>query len=175
MSGISIISGTDRHESRTELVALHLQRMLKDQGVANDLLSLRSLPRDLDHLSLYGGDAPEVRQLVERHIKPFDKLLFVIPEYNGSFPGVLKVLIDAAHPRDFLGKTAALVGVSDGHAGNLRGLDHFQAILNYLRVDVLWMKPKLSGIDKVLNTQGEVVDERALKQLHEVIELLRKR
>jgi len=107
MSGISIISGTDRADSRTERVALHLQRMLTEQGIPNDLLSLRSLPRDLDTLSLYGGDAPAVRRIVDRHIKPFDKLLFVIPEYNGSFPGVLKVLIDAAHPRDFHGKHAA--------------------------------------------------------------------
>ncbi|MBK9288503.1 MAG: NAD(P)H-dependent oxidoreductase [Flavobacteriales bacterium] len=175
MSGISIISGTDRPDSRTEQVARHIQALLNELGVVNEVLSLRSLPRDLDHLGLYGGDAPEVRRLIQRHITPFDKLLFVIPEYNGSFPGMLKVLIDSAHPRDFHGKHAALVGISDGHAGNLRGLDHFQAILNYLRVDVLWLKPKLSAIDKVLNTQGEVVDERALKQLHDVIDLLRKR
>lgn len=175
MSGISIISGTDRPDSRTELVAHHIQALLNEKGVVSELFSLRSLPRDLDQLGLYGGDDPQVRRLIERHITPFDKLLFVIPEYNGSFPGILKVLIDAAHPRDFHGKQAALVGISDGHAGNLRGLDHFQAILNYLHVDVLWMKPKFSAIDNLLNAQGAVVEERALKQLHDLVDLLRKR
>jgi NAD(P)H-dependent FMN reductase len=175
MSGISIISGTDRADSRTEQIARAIQVMVTEQGIASDLLSLRSLPRDLDKLGLYGGESPAMQLLIDRHLKPYDKLLFVLPEYNGSIPGMLKVFVDAVHPRDFHGKHAALVGVSDGHAGNLRGLDHFQAILNYLRVDVLWLKPKLSHVDKLVDTLGAVTDERAIRQLHDLIALLAKR
>lgn len=175
MSGISIISGTDREGSRTEQIARDIQVMMNEAGVASTLLSLRQLPRDLDALGLYGGSSPAMQGIIDAHITPYDKLLFVIPEYNGGFPGMLKVFIDAIPPKRFHGKLAGLVGVSDGHAGNLRGLDQFQAILNYLRVDVPWLKPKLSHVDRLVDANGAITDERAILQLHDLIALLDKR
>lgn len=175
MSGISIISGTDREGSRTAQVANAIRVMLEEKGIASEVLDLRHLPRDLDQLGLYGRESAVMQAVIARHIDPYDRLLFVIPEYNGGFPGMLKLFIDAIPPRRFHGKQAALVGVSDGHAGNLRGLDHFQAILNYLRVDVLWLKPKLSGVDRLLDANGAITDERAIRQLNDLIALLAKR
>ncbi len=175
MSGISIISGTDREGSRTAQIAASIRVMAQEMGIATDLFDLRQLPRDLDEIGLYDGESPAMAPVIARHIMAFDRLLFVVPEYNGSFPGMLKVFLDAIPPKRFHGKRAGLVGVSDGHAGNLRGLDQFQAILNYLRVDVLWLKPKLSHVDRIVDANGAITEERAIRQLHELLDLLGKR
>ena len=46
---------------------------------------------------------------IQEIVTKTDKFIFVIPEYNGSFPGVLKVFIDAcSFPESFYEKKAAL-------------------------------------------------------------------
>ena len=81
--------------------------------------------------------------------------------------------MDTVHPRHFQGKRVALVGVSDGRAGNLRGLDQFQAVLNYLKADVIWNKPKLSGIGRLLDpATGELHDGGIRQQFRDQIRLL---
>ena len=170
--GISIISGTDRVESNSALVARAYAGLLQERGIAHDLMLLCDLPRDLDRLGTYGEPGEGLQPLVERHIAPYQKFVFVIPEYNGSFPGILKLFVDLVEPKHFHGKKAALVGISDGHAGNLRGLDQFAAVLNYLRVNVLWQKPKLSKIQERLSATGEMVDPIGMGQLREQVDRL---
>lgn len=73
----------------------------------------------------------------------------VIPEYNGSYPGVLKAFIDALrHPDSFNKKKIALVGVSSGAYGNAVGLSHFSDVMAYLNADVLGLRLKLANILK---------------------------
>ncbi|HPQ58384.1 MAG TPA: hypothetical protein PK499_06875, partial [Flavobacteriales bacterium] len=58
-------------------------------------------------------------------------------------------------------------------AGNLRGLDQFQAVLNYLKADVIWHKPKLSGIGRLLDpATGELQDEGIRQQFRDQLKLL---
>lgn len=172
-SGISIISGTDRRQSFTVRIAHVIQDSLVQRGIQNELFSLEDLPRDLDGLGRYGVRSEAMEKIIARHIDPFNKLIFVLPEYNGSFPGILKLFIDSVHPRHFIGKKAAMVGVSDGRSGNLRGLDHLTGILHYLRMDVHWHKPKLSEIEKAFDPDGALIDDRANRQLNELIERFR--
>jgi NAD(P)H-dependent FMN reductase len=93
--------------------------------------------------------------------------VFIIPEYNGSFPGILKAFIDCVPPRFFHGKKAGLVGVSSGHAGSLRSMDQFTNVLNYLQVSVLHSKPKLSGIEKIIDSERELNDSETINRLRE--------
>jgi len=153
-SGISILSGTDRLDSNSYRLAAIYERLAMDAGHATDLFSLRDMPRDLDRIGPYGEPGLEMQAIIDRHIRPFDKLVFVIPEYNGSFPGILKLFVDSVHPSDLYGRKAALVGLSDGRSGNLRGLDHFATILNYVRVNVHWHKPRLMAFSTLLDKEG---------------------
>ena len=56
-------------------------------------------------------------------------------------------------------KKVALVGVSSGRAGNLRGLDHLSALFHHLRAEVYSSKPKLSVIHKLFNDKDDVLDD----------------
>jgi NAD(P)H-dependent FMN reductase len=90
-----------------------------------------------------------------------------VPEYNGSFPGSVKLFIDACtvreYSRNFKDKKAALVGIASGRAGNLRGMDHLTGVLNYLGMTVMPDKLPISSIFKLKNGNGEVTDEDTLK------------
>ncbi len=87
-----------------------------------------------------------------------EKFVFIVPEYNGSFPGVLKAFIDGLQfPDSFAGKKAALVGVSSGIQGAGLALSHLTDIFNYCGTHVLALKPKLMHIEENL-IEGKLSD-----------------
>jgi NAD(P)H-dependent FMN reductase len=98
---------------------------------------------------------------------PSDRFVIVMPEYNGSFPGILKTMLDNSDIKAcWWGKKAMLTGVADGRAGNLRGLEHMTGILQYLRMHVYWDKIPLSRINEEIDASGNLLKEgtaRAIK------------
>src|SRR5690606_41407500 len=87
-----------------------------------------------------------------RIVKASDKFLYIIPEYNGSYPGALKVFIDACEfPASFYHKKAALVGHSSGKYGNIRGIDHFTGVCHYMQMHVMPLKIHIPYIRQELD------------------------
>jgi chromate reductase len=156
---ITIISATNRPNSNTRKVAASYAQLMEKQGVAPKLLSLELLSPDLDFMDLYGKRSEKFQQLLDQFIIPAEKFVFIVPEYNGSFPGILKLFIDAIHPDTNRGKKAALVGVATGRAGNLRGLDHLTSVLHYLGIYVHPNKLPISGVTGLLDANGVLKDE----------------
>ncbi|HEY8929033.1 MAG TPA: NAD(P)H-dependent oxidoreductase, partial [Mucilaginibacter sp.] len=100
-----------------------------------------------------------------------DKFLFIIPEYNGSFPGVLKVLIDACDfPESFYDKKAALVGLSSGKYGNIRGVEHFTGVCHYLHLNIMPLKIHISNIKNEIDADGNLFQKDTLKFTGEQID-----
>lgn len=163
---ITIISGTNRPGSNSEKIANFYHNYTPEE---TQVLSLKDLPKDFVFADSFCDSSEAFNQLVEKYIVNVDKFIFVIAEYNGGFPGILKAFIDAVHPKHFNNKKAALVGLSSGHSGALRPMDQFSDILHYLKVEVLSAKPKLSGIELLIK-DGELVDERALSLLNDQID-----
>lgn len=152
----TIISGTNRQGSYTLKVAEYYQRQLREKGLDAHLLSLLQLPEGLLGSDLYGKRSPQF-QVIQEIVTTTDKFLFVIPEYNGSFPGVLKLFIDACDfPGSFYEKKAALVGVSSGKYGNVRGIDHFNGVCGYLHLHVMPLRIHLAAIKQELNAAGDL-------------------
>ncbi len=174
---ITIISGTDRKDGLTHLLAQHYQLLVQsktDEPVA--LFSLEDLPPDLYGSSMYVKDtiSPEFQKIEDELLIPSDKFMFVIPEYNGSFPGILKLFVDAASVRSkmsiFKGKKAALVGVATGRAGNIRGLEHFTSVMMFMGVTVLPNLLPISAINKLLNASQNLTDEGTLKSIEKQVD-----
>lgn len=99
----------------------------------------------IDDLPLYNQDdddnpAPQVARLREE-IKAADGVLFVTPEYNRSFPGVLKNAIDhASRPWGksvWKGKPAAVAGVSISPIGAAMAQQHLRNVLAVLHMPTL--------------------------------------
>ena len=127
---VTIIAGTNRPKSSTLKVAKYYQKLLEQKGVTAHVLSLTELPDDVIVSDQFGKRSVAF-QKIQQQITDTSKFIFVIPEYNGSFPGVLKVLIDACDfPGSFYDKKAALVGISSGKYVNIRGIDNFTGVCN---------------------------------------------
>ncbi|HMI05323.1 MAG TPA: NAD(P)H-dependent oxidoreductase [Pedobacter sp.] len=160
---VTIISGTNRPSSNTLKVAKYYQKILKLKGLETHLFNLEDLPPTLISSDLYGKRSPEF-EAIQEMIAQTTKFLFIIPEYNGSFPGVLKTFIDACNfPDSFYDKKAALVGVSSGKYGNIRGIDHFGGVCSYLHLNVLPLRLHIAAIRMELDEQGNFFKEDTLK------------
>ena len=155
---IMVISGTNRQGSNSLKVAKSCYNILVDKGIQTKLFSLMDLPENFLVNHMYRDPSPAINKLVQEFIIPADKFVFVIPEYNGSFPGVLKAFIDAIDYLSLKGKKATLVGLASGHAGGLRPLDHFTAILHHINIEVMSNKAKLSNIEEL--TDSDLVNDK---------------
>lgn len=146
----TIISGTNRTKAKSWKLSLYYQKLLNQTGVNADIIDLYQLPHDFIFSGLYDkADKHPEMQPFRQQIKESDKLVFIVAEYNGSFPGVLKAFIDGMeYPHAFKNKKAALVGLSSGVQGAGLALSHLTDILNYCGTHVLAQKPKLAFIEK---------------------------
>ncbi|MBD1423662.1 NADPH-dependent FMN reductase [Sphingobacterium chuzhouense] len=165
-----IISGTNRERSNSLKIAKYYQQELQRKGESWELLSLSDLPSDITVTDLYGKRS-EAFKPIQALVSAAHKFVFIIPEYNGSFPGILKVFIDAcSFPASFFHKKAALVGVSTGKYGNIRGVDHFTGVCNYMRMHVLPLKIHLSKVHDELGGDDQLIDELTTKFVQEQID-----
>ncbi|PRD52089.1 NADPH-dependent FMN reductase [Sphingobacterium gobiense] len=165
-----IISGTNRERSNSLKIAKYYQQELQRKGESWELLSLSDLPRDITVTDLYGKRS-EAFEPIQALVSRARKFVFIIPEYNGSFPGILKVFMDAcSFPASFFHKKAALVGVSTGKYGNIRGVDHFTGVCNYMRMHVLPLKIHLPKVQDELGDDDQLIDELTAKFVQEQIE-----
>lgn len=167
---ITIISGTNRPSSNTLKIAKYYQNQLAEKGLKTELLNLQDLPATLIATDLYGKRS-EAFEKIQQLITQTSKFLFIIPEYNGSFPGVLKTFIDAcAFPESFYDKKACLVGVSSGKYGNIRGIEHFNGVCAYLHLNVMPLRLHISNIKTELNEEDKLFKEDTLKFVTQQIE-----
>jgi chromate reductase len=145
---VTIISATNRPGSSTLKLAQYYQTRLNEKGLEAGLFSLCQLPADIIESDLYGKRSAKFEP-IQQIITNTKKFLFIIPEYNGSFPGVLKVFIDAcSFPESFYEKKAALTGLSSGKYGNIRGIDHFTGVCHYMHLHIMPLKVHISEINK---------------------------
>ena len=114
---ITIIAGTDRVGSNTKKIAEAYSKILLQKNVKSKILGL-------DEVEVYTRN--EAFATMEKaYLLAAEKLIIVLPEYNGSFPGILKLMIDNTDVKNvWPNKKILLAGVSTGRAGNLRGMEH---------------------------------------------------
>lgn len=163
---ISVICSTNRKESNSAIFAHAISGYLTEMGQANTVLDLFSLPDDfVFNNEVYGIQNERLLQIQDKHITQADKYIFVIPEYNGSFPGVVKAFIDSFSPSRIHNKKALLIGISSGRAGNIRGLEHFTGVLNYLRVTVSPFKPAVPHCHNLVDLKKKSMNNKDTESL----------
>jgi NAD(P)H-dependent FMN reductase len=147
---VTIVSGTNRPGSMTLQLAKVYFELLKEQNEEVALL-------DLEGKAVWERTG-QMLSIEKEYLIPADKFIFVLPEYNSSFPGIVKVMMDNSDIKKcWWYKKAMLTGVSDGRAGNLRGLEHMTSILHYLKVNVIYNKLLLSRITDEIDTNGKLI------------------
>jgi NAD(P)H-dependent FMN reductase len=170
---ITLICGTNRKDAISLQVTEYYEKVLKELGCQTILINLSQLPTDFAFSALYDnyGKNDTFNYYVDLMLES-KKYVFVVPEYNGSFPGALKTFIDGlAYPNTFRNKKGALVGLaSGGHAASL-ALSHLTDILNFCGLNLLAYKPRLDHIE--LNVkEGSLANVKYMQMLEKQAKLL---
>ncbi len=162
-----IVCGTNRKNSVSKIISGIYQNLLEDHGVTAEVIDLAELPADFTRSALYENAGKNDDFNVYRaKMLEAQKYVFIVPEYNGSFPGVLKAFIDGLQfPNTFPDKKCALVGLSSGVQGAGLALSHLTDIFNYCGMNVMALKPKLARIEE--NMTAEEIDNALYKELLE--------
>ena len=92
----------------------------------------------------------------------------VTPEYNGSFPGSLKHVLDAIpYHQSFDGKAICLTGIAAGDWGGVRAIDQLGAVFAYRNAHVFGKRVYARNIDE------KPFDENARLADPEIVDRLR--
>ena len=170
---VTIVVGTNRKDSVSHEIARQYLELLQEENVPSAILNLQSLPPDYISTALYENVGKNERfNAIRSQMNDSEKFVFVIPEYNGSFPGVLKAFIDGLdRGRALTDKKCALIGLSAGDQGAGLALSHFTDILNYCGTNVLAYKLRLPKISDAM-TDGRITKRMYLDKIHKQVKKL---
>jgi NAD(P)H-dependent FMN reductase len=170
MEKIVVMSCTNRANSNTLKVSRIYEQIISSKKIPVSVLDFCILPHNIAFSETFGNRSEGFRRLIHDFVSASRKFIFVIPEYNGSFPGILKLFLETVPPSEWADKDACLVGVAEGRAGNLRGMDHLTGILGYLKMHVYHNKLPISNIARLLDSRGNLADQQQLEVCTEQVE-----
>jgi len=170
---IKIIVGTNRQNSVSKQIAEIVQKILLEKGAESEILELTDLPSDFIETALYENNGKnEAYNAFHKRLASGKKFIFIVPEYNGSFPGILKTFIDGmTYPNTFRNKKAAMIGISSGVGGGGIALSHLTDIFHYLGMHVLALKPKLAKIEQNMS-DNLLTNKLYIELLHSQADML---
>lgn len=108
---------------------------------------------------------PESVQRAVAQVTASDAVIFVSPEYNRSFSGVLKNMLDwlsresVGYPLDK--KLGAVAGASDGPIGTAVMQSHLRPVLAHIGMDILALPEVFISVPSRMTENGEVSERTA--------------
>jgi NAD(P)H-dependent FMN reductase len=165
---IPVILGTTRKGRMSANAARFMVGQIeKRDGIKTELIDISELPMPVDD----AGEAIKDPVFSEK-MAMADALVIVTPEYNHSFPGLLKHVLDSCL-KEYIHKAAGIVGVSAGPFGGVRAIQDFLPVIRELGLVNIFWDVNFGNISKVFDESGKLLDEafvaRADKFLNELI------
>lgn len=153
-------------------MAEYYKAVIEANGEDAQILNLADLPQDFIFTATYGRKNEAFDRDFQDVIDNSSKFVFIVPEYNSSFPGVLKAFIDSLKfPHSFKNKVGALVGIASGIQAGTMAVSHLNDILNYVGMYTLPARIKLPKIEQVF-IDGQIIDPNAEKMIQNQIKML---
>ena len=119
-------------------------------------------------------DPPDIVTSFKEKIREAEAVLFITPEYNRSFPGVLKNAIDwGSRPYGqnlWNHKPAALLGASPGAIGTFGAQHHLRQVLAYLNMSVLGQPEVYFNASHAFDEQDRLTNEKTKEFLFQFFE-----
>ena len=166
---ITLISGTNRPESNTLRISRVVSDLLQKHGEEVSFLDLAELPSEIFSTSSYGSKPAAFAPFQDAILKA-DGIFTVVPEYNGSFPGILKYFLDMlAFPDSLYEKPAAFIGISAGQWGAVRAVEHLEMVFHYRHAHLFGRRCFIPSVGKVFNEAGELADQKLMDRLETTV------
>lgn len=166
---ILVVSGTNRPGANALKIAGVVLRHYRRLGIAAEIYSLAEMPREIFDPASYASK-PAGFVAVQQKVVEALGLHVVTPEYNGSFPGVLKYFIDMLKfPESFESKPVAFIGEAMGIWGGLRSVEQLQMIFGYRNAHLYGPRVFISGVHKALDSEGKLTDAAIDQRISEQV------
>src|SRR5437588_4747700 len=151
---IPVILGTARQGRESEDAAKFVvEQTRKRAGVETEFIDVRTLPMKLDDAGEQMKD-PKFSATIER----CDGLIIVTPEYNHSFPGLLKHALDM-NLKEYIHKAVGICGVSAGPVGGARVIESLLPVMRELGLVTIFEDVNFGRIETVFDEQGQLLDQ----------------
>jgi NAD(P)H-dependent FMN reductase len=165
---IAIIVGTKRRERESIKIAELIYK------VAESFVGFR--PRMIDPLEFDFSKNDLEPSLSNNNFKKIieeaDALLIVVPEYNHSYPAILKRVLDSEYSAYFH-KPVALAGVSSGPWGGVRAIESILPVLRTLGLIISRQDLNFPNAQDLFDQQGNlIIDDKYLKRIEKSLEEL---
>lgn len=171
-------AGSTRENSLNKKLAREVAFIATKMGAQATYVDLRDLP-----VPIYDGDFEEqkglpenvkrFRQLIQEH----DVIIIASPNYNGSYPGLLKNLLDWVSRSEsttfdkaiFSGKKFGLISATPGRKSNSKSLEPLRDLLVTLRATVIPNLLTIEEAGKNFDESGRLKNTLWLFELEEFI------
>ena len=141
----------------------HISRRV---GVETELIDVLQLQLAVDDAG-EGIKDEKVSALLARA----DALVIVSPEYNHSFPGLLKHMLDG-YLKEYIHKAAGVVGVSAGPFGGTRGIQDLLPVLRELGLVSIFWDVNIGTVSQVFDETGALLDQALVRRTDKFLDEL---
>jgi NAD(P)H-dependent FMN reductase len=150
---IPLILGTARQGRESEHAARFVfERTKARAGVETEFIDIRTLPMKLD-------DAGE-----QMKDSKFAATIIVTPEYNHSFPGLLKHALDMCL-KEYIHKAVGICGVSAGPIGGARVIESLLPVMRELGLVTIFEDVNFGKIGSLFDERGQLLDENFVRRV----------
>ena len=156
---IPVILGTTRKGRASVHAARLLAELLNRRpGVTSSVIDIASLPLPVDDAGESIKDAT-----FSAAVTAADGLVIVAPEYNHSFPGLLKHALDSCLS-EYIHKAVGLVGVSSGPFAGTRVVQSLLPVMRELGLVTIFWDVNIGQVGKVFAEDGRLLDEALVRR-----------
>ena len=157
---IPLLLGTARKGRESEHAARFVfERTKARSGVETEFVDVRALPMKLDDAGEQIKD-PKFSATIER----CDGLIIVTPEYNHSFPGLLKHALDM-NLKEYVHKAVGICGVSAGVFGGARVIETLLPVMRELGLVTIFEDVNFGRIGTLFDERGNLLDQNFVRRV----------
>ncbi len=155
---IAVLAATNRERRFSDKAAIWVAEL----GRAFEAVDIIYVdPKDF----YFPGDGEDPESKDARYteiVAKADGFLIVTPEYNHSFPGTLKRMLDSEFG-NYLHKAVAVCGASNGDWGGTRAVESILPVLRTLGLTIAKNSSYFTHVDELFNDDGTMVEEHKEK------------
>jgi len=156
---IPVILGTARKGRASEHAArLFTDLLNRRAGVTSHLIDIATVRMPVDDAGEAIKDPVFAKAMTEA-----DGLLIVTPEYNHSFPGLLKHVLDSCLS-EYIHKAVGIAGISAGGFSGTRVIQGLLPVMRELGLATIFWDVNIGTVGKVFTEDGRLLDEAVIRR-----------
>lgn len=157
---IPVLAGTTRHQRKS----LQVAKLITQIGEEIPNIKTRLIdPKDFN----FPGDGNDPEGKDPRYTKitqQADGFFVVVPEYNHSFPGSLKRMLDS-ELKNYIHKPIAFAGVSSGPWGGVRAIEALVGAAREMGLVATFLDVQFPKVQEAFDEDGKLLSQEKIERV----------